>query len=72
MKTLAEIDAERQAAILARAPLLPKQACHYCAEPLGKGALWCAYSCAQSYEAERDQLLHDIMPPPSSSPSAPA
>jgi hypothetical protein len=62
MKTLPEIDAERRAAILAHAPLLPKRACHYCAEPLGKGALWCATSCAQSYEAERDQLLNGVSP----------
>jgi hypothetical protein len=57
MKTLAEIDAERQAAILAHAPLLPKRACHYCAWEVPRLALWCCAKCAQSYEKEKSELL---------------
>lgn len=57
MKPEAEVAAERRQAILAHAPLRPKNVCHYCAWGVPKLALWCSASCAQSYEAEKAALL---------------
>lgn len=57
MRPYAEIKAARQAAILARAPLIPKDRCHCCDWPVPKSALWCATACAQDYEAEKAELL---------------
>lgn len=54
--TQAEIDAARRAAIEAGAKLWPKLQCHYCASPLGRGALWCRTDCATEYHAEAAAL----------------
>lgn len=55
--TQAEIDAARKAAILARAPLIPKGTCHGCGFKIPKLALWCSSSCATDYEREKTALL---------------
>lgn len=55
-KTQADIDATRAAAIASGAKLWPKLSCHYCASPLGRGALWCRTSCADEYHAEVKSL----------------
>jgi hypothetical protein len=52
-----EIAAERRAAILAGARLIPKSCCHFCAYAVPRGALWCSTLCAQDFEAERKDLL---------------
>lgn len=51
-----EIDTARAAAIAAGAKLWPKLQCHYCASPLGRGALWCRTDCATEYHAEAQSL----------------
>jgi len=53
-----KVDTARRAAILARTPLIPKGACHFCNVRVGaRGALWCAKWCADEYEKERVDLL---------------
>lgn len=54
--TQAEIDATRRQAILANAPLYPKEACHYCGWKVPRLALWCSSPCAQEYAKERADL----------------
>lgn len=55
-KPYSEIAAERRAAILAGAKLIPKSCCHFCAYAVPRGALWCSGVCAADYEAERKDL----------------
>lgn len=57
MKPMAEVDAERRAAILAGAALIPKGSCHYCGWDVPKPALWCASACAHDFHAEKAELL---------------
>lgn len=53
-----KVDTARRAAILGRAPLIPKGACHFCdVRVSARGALWCAKWCADEYEKERVDLL---------------
>lgn len=62
MTTYAEIEAARQQAIRARAALVPKGCCHFCAIRVGaKGALWCSQACAEDYAKERDELLPNTL-----------
>lgn len=62
-KPYAEIKAARRDAILSRAPVIPKGACHHCAwELLLKGALWCSADCAEQYEAEKAEILAAAVP----------
>lgn len=62
MRPYAEIKAARRAAILARAPLIPKGECHCCGWGVPKLALWCSFSCAQDYAAEKAEILASAVP----------
>jgi hypothetical protein len=53
----AQIAAERRAAILAGAKLIPKSCCHFCAYAVPKGALFCSGCCGADYQAELKDLL---------------
>ena len=62
MKPIAQVDSERRAAILARAPIIPKGACHYCAWPFQGKELWCCSDCHSQYEAEKAAILAASVP----------
>lgn len=55
-RTREQIDTARREGILAGRKPVPTQECNFCGYRIPPRALWCGYSCAQEYEAERREL----------------